>query len=73
MKMQDNIITVTALNTYVKTLLEVNEVLTDISIRGEISNFVNHQKTGHYYFTLKDEKCSVKAVMFKWSNQNLAF
>ena len=69
----NNIITVTALNTFVKSLLETNEVLTDISIKGEISNFVNHTKTGHFYFSLKDASCSVKAVMFRGSNMKLAF
>ena len=60
-----NVITVTALNRYVKTLLERDSVLTDVALRGEISNFTNHYKTGHFYFSLKDEQCSVKAVMFR--------
>lgn len=68
-----NVITVTALNQYVKTLLEHDVVLTDVALRGEISNFVNHFKTGHFYFSLKDEKCSVKAVMFRTYAQQLAF
>ncbi|MEG2596408.1 MAG: exodeoxyribonuclease VII large subunit [Ruthenibacterium sp.] len=68
-----NVITVTALNQYVKALLEHDAVLTDIAIRGEISNFVNHFKTGHFYFTLKDAQCSVKAVMFRSNAQALGF
>jgi exodeoxyribonuclease VII large subunit len=44
-----------------------------IRIKGEISNFTNHHKTGHLYFTLKDEKSSIGAVMFKWSAKGLAF
>ena len=48
-----NVITVTALNRYVKTLLERDSVLTDVALRGEISNFTNHYKTGHFYFSLK--------------------
>ena len=68
-----NVITVTALNRYVKTLLERDSVLTDVALRGEISNFTNHYKTGHFYFSLKDEQCSVKAVMFRRDAQNLAF
>ncbi len=68
-----DIISVNALNKYVKTLLERDEVLTDIAIRGEISNFTNHFKTGHYYFSLKDELSSVKAVMFRTYNQSLSF
>ena len=68
-----NVITVTVLNRYVKELLERDAVLTDIALRGEISNFTNHFKTGHYYFSLKDEQCSVKAVMFRRDAQQLAF
>lgn len=68
-----NVITVTALNQYVKTLLEHDAVLTDIAIRGEISNFVNHFKTGHFYFSIKDEACTVKCVMFRTYAQKLAF
>lgn len=66
-------INVTALNRYVKELLERDSVLTDIAIRGEISNFVNHYKTGHFYFSIKDEKCSAKAVMFRGDAQKLSF
>lgn len=66
-------INVTALNKYVKELLERDSVLTDIAIRGEVSNFVNHYKTGHFYFSIKDEKCSVKAVMFRGDAQKLSF
>lgn len=68
-----NIITVTALNRYVKTLLERDPVLTDVAIKGEIQNFVHHQKSGHFYFTLKDETATVKAVMFRSAASRLAF
>ncbi|MEG0109846.1 MAG: exodeoxyribonuclease VII large subunit, partial [Oscillospiraceae bacterium] len=68
-----DVITVTALNKYVKTILEKDSVLDGIAIRGEISNFVNHFKTGHFYFTVKDGQCSVKAVMFKSDAARLAF
>ena len=68
-----NVITVTALNRYVKTLLDRDPVLTDVALRGEISNFTKHYKTGHFYFSLKDEQCSVKAVMFRREAQQLSF
>lgn len=68
-----DVITVTALNRYVKTLLDRDPVLTDIALRGEISNFTNHYKTGHFYFSLKDEQCAVKAVMFRREAQQLGF
>ncbi len=67
------IITVSALNQYVKTVLEHDEVLGGIGIRGEISNFVNHFKTGHLYFSLKDGQCAVKGVMFRQDAAHLAF
>lgn len=68
-----NVITIHALNKYVKSVLESDPVLTDIALRGEISGFVHHQKSGHFYFQLKDEQASVKAVMFKTSAQKLGF
>ena len=39
-----NVISVTALNRYVKSILESDAVLTDIALRGEVSNFTNHYK-----------------------------
>ncbi len=68
-----DVISVNELNKYVKNLLLYDEVLYDIAIRGEISNFTNHFKTGHFYFSLKDELSSVKAVMFKTYNRDLSF
>lgn len=58
-------ITVTELNEYVKTLIDSSKFLSRVCVTGEISNFTNHYKTGHYYFTLKDDKSLIKAVMFQ--------
>ena len=44
--MRDNLLTVTALNEYLKLVFESNPFLADIYVRGEISNFTNHQRTG---------------------------
>lgn len=66
-------ITVSALNKYVRSLLEGDPFLGDIAVRGEVSNFNMHYKTGHCYFSLKDEKASVRAVMFRPDAQKLAF
>lgn len=68
-----DVIGITALNRYVKTLLESDAVLTDIALRGEISNFKNHFRTGHLYFSLKDSQSSVKAVMFRGNALRLRF
>ena len=67
------IINVSALNRYVKTLLERDAVLDGLAIRGEISGFVHHYKSGHYYFSLRDEQCAVKAVMFSRDARRLPF
>ena len=67
------VITVTALNRYVKTLLDRNDILYDLALRGEIANFVQNAKSGHCYFSLRDGQCSVKAVMFRSDAQRLAF
>ena len=67
------VITVTALNRYVKTLLDHNDLLYDVALRGEIANFVQNAKSGHCYFFLRDGQCSVKAVMFRSDARQLAF
>ena len=47
--------------------------LRTVFVSGEISNFTNHYRTGHFYMTLKDEKAAVRAVMFKSDNERLGF
>ena len=71
--MQKRIITVSELNEYLKMLFEYDEILRNIYIKGEISNFTNHYKTGHFYFSLKDAGGSVRAVMFRSSASKLKF
>ena len=66
-------ITVTQLNEYVKMLIDSDELLQTIVVCGEISNFKNHYATGHLYFTLKDDKSLVKCVMFAGSASRLKF
>ena len=65
-------ITVTALNKYIKNIVDNDELLGMVYIRGEISNFKSHY-TGHLYFTLKDETSLIKCVMFKTYTSNLNF
>ncbi len=69
---QKNVISVSQLNGFVKLIIESSDALGDIYVRGEISNFVNH-RSGHFYFSVKDEGGAVKAVMFRTSAQKLAF
>lgn len=67
------ILSVTQLNRYVGFKLKEDHALQGILVRGEISNFTNHYRSGHLYFTLRDEESGVKAVMFRGNAQRLRF
>lgn len=67
------VMSVTQLNTYVRCIMEEDVVLKSVFVAGEVSNFKNHYKTGHFYFTLKDENAAVKAVMFRIYSSRLRF
>ena len=67
------ILTVSALNRYVKSLLEGDMNLKTVFVKGEISNFKAQFSSGHYYMTIKDENAQIRAAMFKFSNQHLKF
>lgn len=64
--------TVSQLNKYVKSLFDDDTNMQLVFLEGEISNFTNH-RSGHMYFTLKDENSAIKAVMFKGSASRLRF
>lgn len=68
-----SVLSVSQLNTYVKSILDSDLLLQNVFVVGEISNFTNHYRTGHYYMTLKDENSCIKAVMFRSANQRLKF
>lgn len=67
------VLSVSQLNRYIKMNFDADENLANIFISGEISNFTNHYRTGHLYFTLKDDSAAVRAVMFKSSAKRLKF
>ncbi len=65
-------LTVTQLNEYVKGLIDKDPILMNVYVKGEISNFTHH-RTGHLYFTLKDETSKLSAVMFASAASKLKF
>jgi len=66
------VISVTELNSYIKSLLDDNPLLKRIAVKGEISNY-RPNSSGHLYFTLKDEGSAIRCVMFKAAAQKLSF
>ena len=56
--------TVSQINNYIKDLFEIDFVLQDLWIEGEVSNF-SRSAAGHAYFTLKDETASIRCVMWR--------
>lgn len=67
------VVCVSQLNRYVKALLASDGALDGLMVRGEISNFLCHYKSGHMYFTLKDETAAIKTVMFRGHASQLRF
>lgn len=70
--MEPRVATVSQLNNYIKKIFDNNQILNDIWIKGEISNFKRHY-SGHMYLSLKDEGGVIKAVMFKGYANGLQF
>ncbi len=65
-------LTVSELNGYIKRIFDSDRTLSSVSVKGEISNFTYH-RSGHLYFTLKDEEGQIKSVMFRSSAGRLKF
>ena len=68
----NNTYTVAQVNKYIKKILDNDFILSNIVVKGEISNFKNHS-SGHLYFSLKDESATIKCVMFKGQTLGLKF
>jgi exodeoxyribonuclease VII large subunit len=70
--LEQKYLTVHALTKYIKRKFDVDPHLQDIFVKGEISNFKQHS-SGHMYFTLKDEKARILAVMFASHSRTMKF
>lgn len=64
--------TVTQLTRHISRMFEQDELLSGVTVSGEISNF-KHHSSGHMYFTLRDEQSVIKCVMFRNANARLRF
>ncbi|MDD6051373.1 MAG: exodeoxyribonuclease VII large subunit [Clostridiales bacterium] len=69
--MPEWILEVSDLNEYVRAMLNADPALRSVRLRGEISNFKRHS-SGHWYFTLKDERCRISAVMFRQNTMRMS-
>jgi len=69
---EDIFLSVSDVNNYIKTIMDRDEFLSYVCIKGEISNLKFHTR-GHLYFSLKDENSKINAVMFNYKDANLSF
>ncbi|WP_322925042.1 exodeoxyribonuclease VII large subunit [Paenibacillus campi] len=72
MGQQQRIYSIKEINKYIRMKMESDSLLSEVWLRGEISNFTHHS-SGHMYFTLKDEGSRLKSIMFASYNQRLPF
>ena len=70
--MSDKIFTISEINNYIKRLLDSDDMLSGIYVKGELSNYKAYP-SGHHYFTMKDADGTLKCVMFKGNAVKLRF
>lgn len=70
--MENNVLSITQVNEYIRSKMDMDPLLTSVAVRGEISNYKLYP-SGHHYFTLKDENSALKCVMFKGNAFRLKF
>ena len=70
--MGQQVLSITQINEYIHTMMDSDDLLTGLAVRGEISNYKMYP-SGHHYFTMKDEGGALKCVMFKGSAMRLRF
>lgn len=70
--MAQNVLSILQLNEYIRGRMDSDPLLTQVAVRGEISNYKLYP-SGHHYFTLKDESSALRCVMFKGNAMRLRF
>ena len=70
--MSQEILSITQINEYIRTMMDGDRLLCGVAVRGEISNYKVYP-SGHHYFTLKDDGAALKCVMFRGSATKLRF
>ncbi|MBQ3405463.1 MAG: exodeoxyribonuclease VII large subunit, partial [Oscillospiraceae bacterium] len=70
--MSDRIFSVSELNEYIKDIMELDDILASVYVRGELSNYKTYP-SGHHYFSMKDGGGALKCVMFKGSASRLRY
>ena len=70
--MAQNVLSITQLNEYIRGRMDSDPILTQVAVKGEISNYKLYP-SGHHYFTLKDESSALRCVMFKGNAMRLRF
>lgn len=70
--MSQQVLSVTQINEYIRSIMDGDRLLSGLAIRGEISNYKMYP-SGHHYFTIKDDGAALKCVMFKGNAMRLRF
>ena len=70
--MNEQTLTVSELNNHIKALLDSDDALARVSVKGELSNYKIYP-SGHHYFTLKDADSAIRCVMFRSAASKLRF
>ena len=70
--MAQQVLSISQINEYIRGKMDSDQLLNQVAVRGEISNYKLYP-SGHHYFTLKDESSALKCVMFKGNAMRLRF
>lgn len=70
--MSQQVMTITQINEYIKNIMDADNILNSVAVKGEISNYKMYP-SGHHYFTLKDEGGALRCVLFKGNAMRLRF